>query len=419
MDLAQLKQQIRQEIAFSFSRGDTMTREAVKERGRQCLKKLDRDARKLLAGEDDESILEGFCNDLMGFGPLQALLADPDVTEIMVNGPNEIYVERGGHKTPTTITFSNAGHLRTIVEKMMEGTARRLDESVPFADFALPDGSRVNVIIPPLAVGGAMVTIRKFLDTIKNVDHLVRYGTLDQRMAQFLVAAIRAKKNILFSGATGCGKTTTLGALSSYLNESERIVVIEDTIELELNQRHTVRLLTRPPNIENKGEVTLRDLLRNSLRMRPSRIILGEIRSAEAMDYLQALNSGHRGCLAVMHAATPRDTVSRLETLALFAGLNLPVFAIRQQIASGLDIIVQQEQLHDGSRKVSHITEVRGTEGDQVVLQDLFRFEIERTDEQGKVHGSFIACGKPRDLDLYRRKGIPVDDAWFEPLVGG
>ncbi len=414
MDLAQLKQKLRQDIAMSFSLSDTMTAEMVKERGRHFIKKLDREARRLLESENQDALLDSLCHDLLGFGPLQSLLADPDITEIMVNGPNEIFVEKGGCKTPTLITFNSEAHLRTTVEKMMEGTGRRLDESVPYADFALPDGSRVNVITPPLAVGGAMVTIRKFLDTITNVDHLVGFGTLDARMAQFLVAAVRAKKNLLFSGATGCGKTTTLGALSTYLDEGERIVVIEDTIELELNQRHTVRLLTRPPNIEGKGEVTLRDLLRNSLRMRPSRIILGEIRGAEAMDYLQALNSGHRGCLAVMHAATPRDTVSRLETLALFAGLNLPVFAIRQQIASGLDIIVQQEQLHDGSRKVSHITEVRGTEGDQVVLQDLFRYEIERTDETGKVHGSFRAVSKPLDLDEYRRKGIPVEDAWFE-----
>lgn len=414
MDLAQLKQKLRQDIAMSFTLSDSMSAEAVKERGRHFIKKLDRDSRRLLESEGEETLLEGLCHDLLGFGPLQILLADPDITEIMVNGPNEIFVEKSGRKAPTLVTFSSVAHLRTTVEKMMEGSGRRLDESVPFADFALPDGSRVNVIIPPLAVGGAMVTIRKFLDTITNVDHLVGFGTLDARMAQFLVAAIRAKKNILFSGATGCGKTTTLGALSTYLDEGERIVVIEDTIELELNQRHTVRLLTRPPNIEGKGEVSLRDLLRNSLRMRPSRIILGEIRGAEAMDYLQALNSGHRGCLAVMHAATPSDTVSRLETLALFAGLNLPVFAIRQQIASGLDIIVQQEQLHDGSRKVSHITEVRGTEGDQVVLQDLFRYEIQRTDEQGRVQGVFRAVSKPLDLEEYRRKGIAVEDAWFE-----
>lgn len=413
MDLAELKNTIRQQVAMSFRHFDEMSRESIEERGRRIIKDMPRDARKLLDEAGLEQVLSGLCNDLLGFGPLQPFFDDDRVTEIMVNGPTQIFIEKQGHKTSTEVCYSSEAHLRMGVEKMMEGTGRRLDESMPLADFALHDGSRVNIIIPPLALGGAHMTIRKFLDSITNMDHLVGYGTLDERMAKFLVAAIYAKKNILFSGATGCGKTTTLGALSSYLSPQERVVVIEDTPELELKQDHVVRLLTRPPNIEGRGEMTLRDLLKNSLRMRPSRIIVGEIRGEEAMDYLQALNSGHRGCLAVMHASTPWDTVSRLETMALFSGLNLPVHAIRQQIASGLDIIVQQDQLHDGSRKVTHITEVRGMDGDDIQLQDIFSFHIESTDEQGKVHGNFRAVSVPPDLDEYRRKGIEIDDAWF------
>jgi len=413
MDVSELKNQIRQQVAISFQHADEMSRESIEERGRRVIKDMSRDARKLLDEVGVGDVLSGLCNDLLGYGPLQPFFDDDSVTEIMVNGPNEVFVEREGHKTSTNVRYNGEAHLRMGIERMMEGTGRRLDESMPLADFALDDGSRVNIIIPPLALGGAHMTIRKFLETITNMDHLVGYGTLDERMANFLVAAIHAKKNILFSGATGCGKTTTLGALSSYLSPQERVVVIEDTPELELRQEHVVRLLTRPPNSEGRGEMTLRDLLKNSLRMRPSRILVGEIRGEEAMDYLQALNSGHRGCLAVMHASTPWDTVSRLETMALFSGLNLPVHAIRQQIASGLDIIVQQDQLHDGSRKVTHITEVRGMDGHDIQLQDIFSFHIEKTDEQGKVHGTFRAVSVPPDLQEYRRKGIEVDDAWF------
>ena len=413
MGLDDLENQLRHDVAMSFHTFDEMTRESVTERGRRIIKSLPRDDRNMLEQVGVDIVLEGLCNDLLRYGPLQPFFDDDSVTEIMVNGPNQIFIEKAGIKSPTNVAYRSEAHLRMGVEKMMEGSGRRLDESMPFADFALEDGSRVNIIVPPLAMGGPHMTIRKFLDNITNMDHLVEYRTLDERMAKFLVTAIHARKNMLFSGATGCGKTTTLGALSSYLNPQERVVVIEDTPELELKQDHVVRLLTRPPNMEGRGEMTLRDLLKNSLRMRPSRILLGEIRGKEAMDYLQALNSGHRGCLAVIHASSPRDAASRLETMALFAGLNLPVQAIRQQIMSGLDIIVQQEQLHDGSRKITHITEVRGMEGGDIVLEDLFRFDIERTDEVGVVHGNFKAVSVPTDIDVYRRKGIHMGD-WFE-----
>ena len=297
----------------------------------------------------------------------------------------------------------------------MMDSGRRLDESIPYCDFAYIDGSRVHVIIPPLAVGCAQITIRKFLDTIQNVDDLVGFGTLDERMAEFLVACIRGKRNLLFSGATGCGKTTTLAALSTYIDPAERVVTIEDTLELNLNQAHVVPLLTRPPNIEGTGEVTLRDLLRNSLRMRPSRILLGEIRGAEAMDYLQAVNSGHRGCSAVLHAASPADALRRVETLSLYAGLNLPASAIRRQIASGIDLIVQQDQLHDGSRKITHITELRGLADGEILLQDLFRYELQSTDADGRTHGRFVAVNAPSDLEAFHRIGIKLSPELFSP----
>jgi pilus assembly protein CpaF len=338
---------------------------------------------------------------------------DPAITEIMINGPFKIYIEKNGKKVFTDVKFDDEAHLRYIVEKMLQPTGRRVDESSPYVDFSLGDGSRVNVILPPLSVGGATVTIRKFLRSIEKIDDLVTLNTIDARMAEFLVACIKAKVNILFSGATGSGKTTALEVLSSYINPAERIITIEDALELTLRQEHVIRLLSRPPNIEGKGEVTIRDLFRNTLRMRPTRIILGEIRGEEAMDYLQALSSGHRGCLAVIHASSPSDALARLETLALYAGLNLPAWALRAQISSGLDLIVQVEQLIDGSRKMTYLTEVEGIKENQIVLTNLFRYEIEGVSEGSSVVGKFKALGKPTFLPLFRKKGIPLNEEIF------
>ena len=413
MDIDGLHIKLREQVSMSHGMNQTMTRLSVTEAVKQNLGRMPREVRKELTDRDLADLANRVADDLLGFGPLQGLMDDPEVTEVMVNAPHRVYVERNGHKTLSDIRFIDEAHVRMVVERMMDPSGRRLDESVPFCDFSLNDGSRVHVIIPPLAVAGPKVTIRKFLDTIENVDDLLRFGTLDRRMADFLIACMRGKRNLLFSGATGCGKTTTLAALSYYIDTQERIVTIEDTLELNLRQQHVVSLLTRPPNIEGKGEITLRDLLRNSLRMRPSRILLGEIRAGEALDYLQALNSGHRGCSAVMHASAPQDAVHRLETLAMYAGLNLPLFAIRQQIASGLDIIIQQDQMHDGSRRITHITEVQGTENEDVVLRDLFRFELEGTDADGTVRGRYLALGPPRDLDLFRKQGLDLPDALF------
>jgi pilus assembly protein CpaF len=288
-----------------------------------------------------------------------------------------------------------------------------VDESFPYVDFSLDGGSRVNVIIPPLAVGGAVITIRKLSRSIRKIEDLLNLGTIDKRMGEFLVACIKAKINILFSGATGSGKTTTLEVLSSYINPEERIVTIEDALELNLQQEHVVRLLTRPPNIEGKGEISLRDLFRNTLRMRPTRIILGEIRGEEAMDYLQALNSGHKGCLAVIHATTPLDAVRRLETMALYAGLNLSSQVIRQQICSGLDLIIQCEQLIDGSRKITYITEVEKLKEERIILKDIFRYEIEGVKET-EIKGRFKAINKPSFLDLLKKRGVFIKEEIFK-----
>lgn len=375
--------------------------------------KLPRGDRKAVSDHDRDHLFERVIQDIMGFGPLQSLLDDDSVTEIMVTAADTIYIEKDGRKQIAANRFIDADHMNMVVDRMMMDTGRRLDKSMPYCDFALADGSRVHVIIPPISEHCPQITIRKFLDTIQGIDDLVRFGTLDERMATFLRATIEVRKNLLFSGATGSGKTTTLGAMSTEVSPQERIVVIEDTRELQLKQGHVVYLVTRPPNIEGTGEITLRDLVRNSLRMRPSRILLGELRSGEALDFLQSINSGHRGCSAVLHASGPEHAIYRLETLAQMSGLPIPMAAIRKQIASGLDIIIQQEQMTDGARKITHISEVRGIGEDGVDVQDLFRHEILRTHEDGRVEGRFVAVQPPADLDGYLREGAKLSADLF------
>ena len=331
----------------------------------------------------------------------------------MINGPHAIYAERGGRKTLTGLRFRDEQELRRLIERLLAPSGRRLDESLPYADFAMEDGSRVHAILPPLSVGGATVTIRKFLASLRSIADLVRLGTLDDRMAAFLEACIRARINMLFSGPTGSGKTTTVEVLSACIDPQDRVITIEDAPELSLRQHHVIRLLTRPPTVEGRHEVTIRTLFKNTLRMRPSRIIIGEIRGEEALDYLQAQTSGHRGCLAVIHASSPRDALARLETLALYAGVNLPVWAIRQQIASGLQLIVQHEQLGDGRRVISHITEVTGVTRDDVQTRDVFRFEVDETLPDQGVRGHFAAGSAPSFLPLFRQRGVALDDRMF------
>ncbi|MBL7132409.1 MAG: CpaF family protein, partial [Candidatus Omnitrophica bacterium] len=334
-------------------------------------------------------------NNIIGLGPLKSLIDDPEITEIMVNGHDKIYIERKGKMELSSVKFNNQKDLMSVIHKMVAVTKRRVDESNPYVDLSLADGSRVNIILPPLSLTGPAITIRKFLKEIKTIEDLVSRGTLTKDMADFLVAAVKAKLNIIFSGATGTGKTTTLNMLLNYIPTAERIITIEDTAELKIAQENVVRLEIRQANVEGKGVVSIGDLFRNSLRMRPDRIILGEIRSDEALDMLQAISSGHGGTMAIIHAGSPEEAISRIETMIAISHVMLPVWVIRKQIISAIDIIVHQDQLADGSRKISHITEVREFRDNEVVLKDLFNFEIiEDTPETNKVTGEWRKSGQ-------------------------
>lgn len=363
---------------------------------------------------DRQKIIGEILDEIIGFGPINPLLQDQTVSEVMVNGPSQVYVERKGKLVLTDVSFRDNDHILHIIEKIVAPLGRRIDESMPMVDARLPDGSRVNAIIPPLALRGPTITIRKFAKDPLKIEDLIRFGSLTSEMAKFLDACVKARLNIVVSGGTGSGKTTTLNVLSSFIPEDERIVTIEDAAEIQLRQEHVVTLETRPPNIEGKGAITMRDLVRNSLRMRPDRIVVGEVRSGEALDMLQAMNTGHDGSLTTGHANTPRDMLARLETMVLMAGMDLPVRAIREQIASAVDLIVQQNRLKDGSRKIVNITEVQGMEGEVVVLQDIFIFAQEGVDDKGKLIGRFKPTGiKPKFMHKLETSGIRVPDDLF------
>jgi pilus assembly protein CpaF len=341
--------------------------------------------------------------------PLRELMADPEITEIMINGPGQVFVERGGVMQLSKLTFSDAQQLDLAVGALLQPSGRSVTSSSPYADFRLPDGSRGNVIVPPLAIDGPVVTIRKFTKSVKTAADLLKAGTLSKRMAHLLAAAVRAKGNVIFSGATGTGKTTTLGIFSRYIPENERIITIEDTAELQLQQKHVVRLECRHANIEGKGAVTLSQLVRNALRMRPTRIIVGEIRGDEALDMLQAISSGHQGCLAVLHAGSPVDAVSRLEMMSLSRGLMLPLWAIHKLIGSAIDLFVQHDFGTDGTRRISRITECSSVDKDEVVLKDLFRFHRKGAAESGRETGEWVSDGvEPRFLDKCRKMGFTI-----------
>jgi pilus assembly protein CpaF len=358
---------------------------------------------------------------VLGYGPIERLLDDPSISEIMVNGPDQIYVERDGRLKLDPASFTGEAQLRRVIDRIVSGVGRRIDESSPLVDARLPDGSRVNAVIPPLAVGGSVLTIRKFEREPFTADDLVQLGTMTPAMLQLLDACVRARLNVIVSGGTGTGKTTLLNVLSSFIPEEERIVTIEDAVELQLQQDHVVRLESRPPNIEGRGEIAIRDLVRNALRMRPDRIVIGECRGGETLDMLQAMNTGHEGSISTVHANSPRDAVARLETLVLMAGMDLPLRAIREQISSAIDLIVQVSRMRDGTRRITRITEVQGMEGDVVTLQDAFVFDHSAgVDADGRVLGHAVPTGvRPRFVERFHDSGIDVPTDVFRVPVEG
>ena len=363
---------------------------------------------------DRGELLTDVLNEALGLGPLEAFLANEDISEIMVNHANQIYIEKKGKITLSEKIFSSNQAVLGVIERIVAPIGRRIDESSPLVDARLKDGSRVNAIIPPLALKGPCITIRKFKRDALRIEDLIRYRTITPQMAEFLEMCVKARKNIVISGGTGSGKTTTLNIISSFIPDDERIITVEDAAELQLPQEHWVQLESRPPNLEGKGAIMIRDLVKNCLRMRPDRIVVGECRSGETLDMLQAMNTGHDGSLTTLHANTPRDALARLETMVLMAGMDLPVKAIREQIASAVHLIVQQTRFSDGTRKVSYITEVSGMEVDIVTLQDIFYYKQEGFTEDGKVRGKYVASGfVPRFYDELQRRGIPVNMGIF------
>jgi len=365
-----------------------------------------------ISKDDRDRIATEIADDILGHGPLERLLADDSVSEIMVNGADEIWVERQGRLYQTNVQFNDESHLRRIINKMVAQVGRRIDESSPMVDARLPDGSRVNAVIPPLSLSGPLVTVRKFSNKRLDLTEMVRLGTLSSDTVDFLQRCVLAELNVLISGGTGSGKTTMLNALSQAISDSERIVTIEDAAELALKQNHVLRLESRPKNIEGQGEVTIRELVRNALRMRPDRIIVGEVRGAESLDMLQAMNTGHDGSLTTVHANSPRDALARVETMVLMAGYDLPLRAIRQQIASALDLVIHLERLEDGTRRVTAITEVQSMESEVITLQDIFEFKVERVTPERVVIGELGATGlRPKFLYKFEKRGVslPVD----------
>jgi pilus assembly protein CpaF len=361
------------------------------------------------------ALVQSVFDDVLGYGPIDQLLRNPGINEVMVNGPDQVFIEREGKIILTEAKFVDENHLRRIIDKIVSQVGRRVDEATPMVDARLPDGSRVNVVVHPLAIGGPFLTIRRFATDPYTVSDLVEMNTLSAQVAHFIEACVRGRLNVVVSGGTGTGKTTLLNVLSSFIPLDERIVTIEDSKELQLQQPHVLTLEARPPNIEGKGEVRIRDLVRNSLRMRPDRIVVGEVRGAEALDMLQAMNTGHDGSLTTVHSNSPRDTLSRVETMSLMAGMDLPVRVIREQMASALDLIVHLARLRDGTRRVSHITEVMGMEGDVIVLQDLYLFDYGMgMDEHGRFLGTLKSTGiRPSFTERLANHGISLDQSLF------
>lgn len=369
----------------------------------------------LLTATERERLVEEIVNETMGLGPLEQLLKDVNISEIMINGPHLIFVERKGKLTESNVRFKDDGHLLQIIDRIVSAVGRRVDETQPLCDARLKDGSRFNCIIPPLALDGPTVTIRKFAKDPLRVDDLIRFGAFTAQAAELLRGFVEARLNIVISGGTGSGKTTLLNVLSGFIPNDERIITVEDTAELQLQQRHVVRLETRPANLEGRGEISMRDLVKNSLRMRPERIVVGECRSGETLDMLQAMNTGHDGSLTTLHANNPRDAIRRMETMVMMAGYDLPQKAIREQIASAVNIIIQASRLSDGSRRVMNITELVGMEGEVILMQDIFTFQQYGLDEDRKVIGEFKPTGvRPKFLDTMKEHGVDIDESIFD-----
>ncbi len=368
-----------------------------------------------MTASDRGRIAQQVADEILGYGPLEPLLRDPEITEVMVNGHDAVYVERAGRISAVPTGFSDEAHLRRTIDKMVGRVGRRVDESSPMVDARLADGSRVNAVVPPIALDGSMLTIRKFAADPFTYQDLIGFGTMTRPTCDFLHACVQGRLNIIISGGTGSGKTTTLNVMSSFIPNGERVVTIEDAAELQLRQEHVLRLESRPANVEGKGQITIRDLVRNSLRMRPDRIVVGEVRDGAALDMLQAMNTGHDGSITTVHSNSPRDSIARLETMVLMAGVDLPMRAIREQVASAVDVIVHQQRLRDGSRRITHVTEVVGMEGDIITLQDIFRFDFGMgMDAGGRYRGSLKSTGlRPTFLEKLSDAGVAVPPQAF------
>jgi pilus assembly protein CpaF len=406
-DFVDLKNRVQQKLIAELDPKLDLTKtEEVRKNVEEIFNEILDQENIILTRVDRARLFEAVAAEILGFGPIEPLLKDNSINEIMVNGPRLVYIERHGRLEKTNIHFQNDEHVMRVIDRIVAPLGRRIDESSPYVDARLPDGSRVNAIIPPLSLNGPTITIRKFSKDPYTVDDLIRFGSVTPEMAMFLKACVEAKLNILVSGGTGSGKTTTLNVLSSFIPNDERIITVENAAELQLRQEHVVTLESRPANIEGRGEVSIRDLVINCLRMRPDRIVVGEVRGGEALDMLQAMNTGHDGSLTTLHANSPRDALSRMETMVLMAGMDLPVRAIREQVASAVQLIIQQDRLKDGSRKIVSVTEVQGMEGDVIVMQDIFLFE-QTGIEGGKIVGRMKPTGiRPKFIEKFESSNI-------------